>query len=77
MSLLMTLVQVPDTNVYSGYQEVRLQAAAACLGLGEPPVSLTAVLQVGLASQGVRQVLLASLNKSRAVVGRNLVLPEL
>lgn len=56
--LRMPLMQVPDTNVYSGYQEVRLQAAAACLGLGEPPASLTAVLQVRLrvASQGARKV---------------------
>lgn len=38
--------QAADPGVYSGYQEVRLQEAAACLGLGEPPASLTVVLQV-------------------------------
>ncbi|GLI71131.1 hypothetical protein VaNZ11_016222 [Volvox africanus] len=41
--------KVPDISIYSGYQEIRLQAATACLGLGEPPASLTVVLQDELA----------------------------
>ncbi|GLC45814.1 hypothetical protein PLESTM_001783000 [Pleodorina starrii] len=42
-------IQVPDVSIYSGFQEIRLQAATACLGLGEPPASLTVVLQDELA----------------------------
>ncbi|GIM14539.1 hypothetical protein Vretimale_17470 [Volvox reticuliferus] len=53
--------KVPDISIYSGYQEIRLQAATACLGLGEPPASLTVVLQDELADsvkpgQGVEVV---------------------
>ncbi|KAG2494234.1 hypothetical protein HYH03_007589 [Edaphochlamys debaryana] len=41
--------KVAASTVYSAFQEVRLQASSACVGVGEPPASLTVVLQDELA----------------------------